>query len=88
MSWGAGGTSTMCVKVPNQRMNKLPSGGTFGACDGVLSQDWLAFLAAQPGALGQPFGAGVVVNAQGWFRDPSAVKSTNLSNALEFMTLP
>ncbi len=88
VSWGAGGTSTMCVKVPNQRMNKLLSGGTFGACDGVLSQDWLAYLAAQPGALGQPFGAGMVVNAQGWFRDPPAVKSTNLSNALEFMTLP
>ncbi len=88
VSWGAGGTSTMCVKVPNQRMNKLLSGGTFGACDGVLTQDWLAYLAAQPGALGQPFGAGVVVNAQAWFRDPPAVKSTSLSNALEFVTLP
>jgi hypothetical protein len=48
----------------------------------------LAYLAGNPLALGNPIAAGTTVNAQGWYRDPPAVKSTNLSNALEFVTLP
>ncbi|MBL8802203.1 MAG: VCBS repeat-containing protein [Planctomycetes bacterium] len=89
LPWGSGGTSLICVKVPTQRMTaSTSSGGTFGACDGVLSEDWRAFLATHPSASGNPLQAGVQVNAQGWFRDPPAVKSTNLSNALEFVVLP
>jgi len=86
--WGAGGTSFFCVKAPTQRMQAQNSGGTLGQCDGALSDDWLAHLAAHPTALGQPFGAGSTVNAQAWYRDPPAVKATSLSNALEFVTLP
>jgi hypothetical protein len=89
LPWGVGGTSLTCVKVPSQRMSaSASSGGTAGACDGVLSEDWRAFVATHPSATGNPLQAGVQVNAQGWFRDPPAVKSTNLSNALEFVVLP
>lgn len=82
--WGAGGSSFLCVKSPSQRMSVQSSGGTIGACDGTLQQDWLAYVASHPSALGVPFAAGQVVQAQGWYRDPPAVKSTSLSNALEF----
>jgi hypothetical protein len=85
--WGAG-TSLLCVKSPLQRTSAQFSGGTAGQCDGALALDWLAFLAATPGALGNPFGAGQVVDAQAWFRDPPSAKSTSLSNALEFTTCP
>jgi hypothetical protein len=29
-----------------------------------------------------------VVNAQGWYRDPPAVKTTSLTNGLEFALVP
>jgi hypothetical protein len=86
--WGVGGSSYQCVKSPTQRTQAQSSGGTSGLCDGVLSEDWLAYLAAHPLALGQPFSAGTTVNAQAWYRDPPAVKTSNLSNALEFVTAP
>ncbi len=84
--WGTG-SSYLCVEAPVSRMASQSSGGTAGACNGVFSQDWNAFIAAHPGALGQPFGAGSTVWAQAWFRDPPAPKSTNLSNALVFQLL-
>ncbi len=87
-TWGAGGNSFFCVKAPTQRMGSQNSGGTAGACDGSLSEDWLAYLAANPGSLGSPFSAGATVNAQAWYRDPPAVKTTNLSGGLEFVTVP
>lgn len=86
--WAPNSTSYLCVKSPTQRMSLLNSNGTAGVCNGTLSLDWLAWLAANPGSLGAPFSAGVVVNAQAWYRDPPAAKTTNLSNALEFVTLP
>jgi hypothetical protein len=86
--WGVGGTSFLCVKSPTQRMGTQSSGGTTGACDGTIAQDWLAYVAANPSALGAPFSAGAVVNAQAWYRDPPAVKTTNLSDGLEFTLLP
>lgn len=86
--WSAGSSSYLCVKSPTQRMPAQAAGGTAGACDGALSNDWLAFVAANPGALGAPFSAGIVVNAQGWRRDPPAVKTTNLSDGLEFTLTP
>ena len=88
LAWGSGGVSFQCVKAPTQLMTVRGSGGTSGSCDGVLSEDWLAFLALNPSTLGQPFVAGATVNAQAWYRDPPAVETTNLSNALEFVTLP
>jgi hypothetical protein len=86
--WGSGSTSFLCVKSPVQRTALQGSGGTSGQCDGALSVDWLAYLAATPGALGQPFGPGQVVDAQAWFRDPPGPKTTALSDAFEFTTCP
>jgi hypothetical protein len=82
--WGNGGTSYLCAKAPLQRTGVQSSGGSFGACNGVLSIDWNTFRAIHPTALGNPFVAGQNVYAQGWFRDPPAVRTTNLSNGLQF----
>ena len=84
----AWGSSFLCVKSPTQRMSVLNSGGTAGACDGLLSEDWNAFMTAHPGALGSPRSAGQALQAQGWFRDPPSPKTTNLSNALETVLCP
>jgi hypothetical protein len=64
------------------------SGGSANNCDGVFSQSWNAFQAAAPASLGNPFAAGDKLYAQGWFRDPAAPKSTNLTNALELSVAP
>ena len=87
-NWAPGSTSRLCVRSPFQRMGSLSTGGSTGACDGVLSTDFCAYLASHPGALGQPFQAGLAVNAQAWFRDPPAPGTTNLSNGLQFTTCP
>jgi hypothetical protein len=81
--WGLGSTSFLCVKGPTQRMGALNSGGTTGLCNGALVQDFNAYLIANPGSVGQPFAAGNDVFVQGWYRDPTAAKTTNLSNALK-----
>ncbi len=88
LSWAAGSTSFMCVKGPTQRMPPQSTGGTPAACDGTLAVDFLAFLAANPGAIGQPLAAGMRVNAQAWMRDPPAPKASSLSDALEFEITP
>ncbi len=86
--WAAGSTSFLCVKAPVQRMLIASSGGSAGQCNGSLSADWLAYVAANPSAVGAPFSAGIAVNAQVWYRDPPAPKTVNLSDALEFVTAP
>lgn len=86
--WAPGNSSTLCVKQPLQRTPLRNSGGATASCQGVLSVDWSAFLAANPGALGAPPTAGQLVQAQAWFRDPNAPGSTNLSDALEFTVQP
>jgi hypothetical protein len=85
--WGAG-TSFLCIKSPTQRMPAQNSGGTAGQCSGVLTNDWYAFLALSPGALGSPFSVGDKIYAQAWYRDPPASKTTNLSDALELTYAP
>ncbi len=87
-SWAPGNTSTLCVKSPVQRMSTMNSGGVAGACGGAMSEDWLAYQAAHPGALGQPFSAGATLDAQCWFRDPAAPGTTNLSDGIEWITAP
>lgn len=84
--WGS--SSVLCVKAPTQRMLTHNSGGTAGACDGTLSEDWNAFIASTPTALGQPFSGGETVSAQAWYRDPPSSKTTALSNALTFTVEP
>jgi hypothetical protein len=87
-TWGAGSTSFRCVKPPTQRTSLQNSGGNAGACDGTYVLDWNALQTANPTALGNPWSAGAKVYAQSWFRDPPAVKSTNLSNAVELTYVP
>ena len=41
-----------------------------------------------PTTLGNPFAVGQDVFVQGWYRDPPAVKTTNLSNALKLTVRP
>ncbi len=82
--WGQGSPSYRCVAAPYQRCGLASSGGTPGACDGVLALDWNAFIAAHPLALGGPFQGGERVWIQAWYRDPGAPKGTQLSNGLAF----
>jgi hypothetical protein len=86
--WGIGSTSFLCVKSPTQRTPTQNSGGTINTCNGSFSIDWNAYIANTAGALGTPFVGGETVYAQGWFRDPPAPKTTNLSNALQFLVCP
>src|SRR5262249_55440572 len=81
-TWGTGSTSILCVKAPLQRTTAQNSNGTLNACDGSLSVDFLAFMAANPSALGQPITAGQQYHTQGWFRDPPSPKHTALSDGL------
>ena len=88
LPWKPGSTSFLCVKLPTQRMTVANSGGTPSACDGLFATDWLSFLNANPGSLGQPFQAGAVCDAQSWYRDPLAPGATNLSSAVEWTLQP
>jgi hypothetical protein len=85
--WGTG-TSFLCVKSPTQRTVSQNSGGTAGACDGTLALDWNAWMSANPSALGSPYLSGDQFHAQGWYRDPPAPKTTNLSNGVSFFLGP
>ncbi len=80
--------SRVCVNAPLQRTPAQWSGGTSAACDGVLVLDWNAFEATHPNALGHPWVLGIQAYAQGWFRDPGACKTTQLSDAVELTCLP
>ncbi|MCC7015418.1 MAG: hypothetical protein IT454_22860 [Planctomycetes bacterium] len=85
--WG-NGTSYLCVRSPTQRTDFHSAGGIAGQCNGTLSIDWNSWIAQRSGTLGASFSVGQAVQAQGWFRDPPAPKSTSLSNAIEFYVCP
>lgn len=85
--WGSS-SSLQCVAPPRQRMGNQLTGGTSGACDGLLSRDWNAWISGTSTELGSPWALGTIVNLQTWYRDPPSPKTTNLSNALEFVVLP
>lgn len=86
--WSTSSTSFLCVKTPTQRTAAQSTGGVNAQCNGVLSLDWNAFIGATPGALGAPFASGDSLWAQGWFRDPPAPKTTNLSDGLAVVFEP
>jgi len=86
--WSAGSSSFLCVKGPTQRTGSVGSGGTIGLCNGALTLDWNAFQTANPLSVGNPFSSGDHVYMQGWYRDPPAPKTTNLSNALDLTMTP
>lgn len=85
--WGSS-PSFLCVKSPYQRTPAQASGGTPGSCDGGFALDWLAYMNAEPTALGNPVLPGLVVDAQCWYRDPPSPMATNLSDAIEFTVQP
>lgn len=87
LAWG-NGSSFLCVKSPTQRSPAIGSGGTLNGCDGSISLNFFGYLNANPGAIGNPLTAGTTFDAQCWFRDPPAPKSTSLSNGLEFTLVP
>ena len=91
LAWGTG-SSFLCIKSPTQRTPAVNSGGTTNLCDGAISVDFLAYLAANPSAIGGaangPLSAGNQVQFQCWFRDPPASKSTSLSDGLEVTMVP
>ncbi len=76
------------MKAPTQRLPSQASGGSLGACNDWFSADWLAFMASIPNAIGNPRAADRTFQAQTWYRDPSALKTTDLSDGLEFILTP
>jgi spore coat protein A len=86
--WKPGSSSYLCVAQPTQRTLSQTSGGTTNACDGTYAIDFLSYAAMTPGALGTPLIAGEIIDAQAWFRDPTAAGTTNLSNGLQFRLCP
>ncbi len=92
LAWGTS-SSFLCIKSPTQRTSSVNSGGTALQCDGAMSVDFLAYLSANPGALGgpsslSPLTAGSLANFQCWYRDPPSPKSTMLSDGLEVQMAP
>jgi len=78
------------VAPPVKRGGLLPGSGTVGLCDGTFQQDLNALwcpLCTRPNA--NP-GAGAVVQAQLWYRDPqnTSNQTTSLSDAIEFPVGP
>jgi uncharacterized membrane protein len=87
--WGSS-TSSQCVVPPVIRGGLLGASGTAGLCDGAFSQDLNAlWCAACPKPLKNP-GAGALVQAQLWYRDPfnTSNQTTSLSDAVEFTVDP
>jgi hypothetical protein len=87
--WGSG-TSYQCVVPPVSRAGLLIGSGTAGQCDGWFAQDLNALWCPTcPKSLKNP-GAGAVVQAQLWYRDPwnTSNQTTSLSDALEFTVAP
>lgn len=87
--WG-NGTSFQCVIPPVKRGGILAGTGTTGNCDGTFTQDLNArWCPTCPKPSHNP-GAGAVMQAQLWYRDPmnTSNQTTSLSNAVEFTFCP
>jgi hypothetical protein len=88
-SWG-NGTSYQCVVPPVTRAGPMVGVGTVGQCDGTFALDLNALWCPScPKAHKNP-GAGAVVQAQLWYRDPlnPSNQTTSLSDAIEFCVTP
>jgi serine protease AprX len=87
--WGSG-TSFQCVTPPVIRAGLLSSTGTPGACDGSFAQDLNAHWCGSCSHPAKNPGAGAVVDAQLWYRDPmnTSNQTTSLSDAIEFNVCP
>ena len=87
--WGSG-TSFQCVTPPVTRASLLTGRGTPEACDGAFFQDLNALWCPTCPKPAKNPGAGAVVQAQLWYRDPlnTSNQTTSLSDALEFLVGP
>jgi hypothetical protein len=88
-SWGSG-TSFQCVVPPVARGGLLSASGTNGLCDGSFAQDLNALWCPSCPKPAKNPGAGSIVDAQLWYRDPfnTSNQTTSLSNAIEFYVYP
>ena len=84
--WGTG-TSYQCVVPPVVRAGLLIGVGVVGLCNGSFAQDLNAVWTTKPAK--NP-GAGALVQAQFWYRDPFSTSNqpTSLSDAIEFVVAP
>jgi len=85
------GTSYVCVVPPRLRGGLLSAvGSTAGLCDGWLVQDLNARWCPTCPAPAHNPGAGAVVQAQLWYRDPqsTAFGTSSMSDASEFTVMP
>jgi hypothetical protein len=80
--WAPTSTSFLCTTPPVLRASVQLSSGSAGQCNGAVSIDASALVAA---AAWLP---GTLVFAQTWFRDPLAPKASHLSNAISFELTP
>jgi hypothetical protein len=88
-SWGSG-TSFVCVVPPRKRGGLKLGTGTAGLCDGAFAQDLNArWCSTCPKPLHNP-GAGALMQAQLWYRDPQSTSNqkSSLSDAIEFSICP
>ena len=88
--WG-NGTSFQCVLPPVQRTGLIEGTGTAWTCDGRLFRDLNATWCPSYCPLwAKNPGAGAVVQAQLWYRDPFSTsnQTTSLSDAIEFTVAP
>ena len=87
--WG-NGTSYHCVVPPVTRAGTLAGSGTIGLCDGSFAQDLNALWCPSCPKPAKNPGAGALVQAQLWYRDPFSTsnQTTSFSDAIEFSVVP
>lgn len=80
----------LCVKAPHKNGPPQSSGGALFQCNGVISADINAILAAGGGTLlGTPMFAGVTLYAQGLYRESFfGSKKDRLTDAISFTLCP
>jgi len=88
-TWGSG-TSFQCVLPPVRRAPLELGNGTTGLCDASFSRDLNALWCPTCSKPQKNPGAGAVVQAQLWYRDPfnTSNQTTSLSDAVEFLVVP
>jgi hypothetical protein len=80
----------VCVVPPRLRGGLLTGVGTLGACDGSFDQDLNARWCPTCPMPNHNPGAGALVQAQLWYRDPQSTSNqpTSMSDAIEFLVDP
>ena len=88
-AWG-NGNSFQCVAPPVSRGALQVGHGTVGLCDSSLVMDLNSRWCASCPKPAQNPGAGIIMQAQLWYRDPlnTSNQTTSLSNAVEFTVAP